>query len=506
MTLESGRQGGRGPGSGGCKRRLRFRKLKAFSESLTRFKGRFNARSDDGGENERSPSGVGGTPPEQTPTGLRYRLSALSKSMSSLTSIGATGTTPSVTLEEADIETERDSGLGAGRTHRYRKNVQKAVRGRLSSLSRSLGNLTESNPSLHESHTRNEEDPPGAQATADGPTGGLRWLSRSLGNLVGLGGELSREKLAGFDNICYVGFDETERNTENGFDNVCYGAVDDDEENEGLPSPRCDSTKGQASQQTHPDQSAGYRVVVMGAENVGKTELVHQFMGMGRLAYVNPAADLDLPPGEDDDSSFEDPYADPDQMGEHHFGTVYERELKVGGEKTKLWILDMSAKDLREDVDHTYLDVGNAFVVVYSCTDKASFNEALNTCAALRQRRRACGTPVILVANKSDLVRCRQVCPKEAVSCALVLDCKFIETSAMYDLNVDLLFEGVVRQLRLRGRGLLADKPPPVAACAAGDSHGRYKKKLQNFVDQFLPVQDRMAKLKAKSCGDLSVL
>ncbi|XP_078606994.1 uncharacterized protein LOC144879432 [Branchiostoma floridae x Branchiostoma japonicum] len=500
MTLESGRPGGRGPG--GCKRRLRFRKLKAFSESLTRFKGRFQARSE-GDENERSTAGSDAAPPVQTPTGLGYRLSALSKSMTSLTSIGATSTSPPVAGQESDTETGREVGSGTGRTARYRKNVQKAVRGRLSSLSRSLGNLTDSNASLHESHRRNEEDPPGAEATDNGPGGGLQWLSRSLSNLVGLGGELRHEKLAGFDNICYAGFEETQRHTANGFDNVCYGALDDDEENEGLPSPRCDSGKGQASHSSHPGECAGYRVVVMGAENVGKTELVHQFLGMGRLAYLNPAADV--PAEEDDDSSFEDPYAEPDQMGEHHFGTVYERELKVGGENTKLWILDMSAKDLREDIDHSYLEVGNAFVVVYSCTDTASFNEALNMCASLRQRRRACGTPVILVANKSDLVRCRQVCPKEAVSCALVLDCKFIETSAMYDLNVDLLFEGVVRQLRLRGRGISADKPPTVAACA-GDGHGRYKKKLQNFVDQFLPVQDRMAKLKAKSCGDLSVL
>ncbi|XP_066290699.1 GTP-binding protein RAD-like [Branchiostoma lanceolatum] len=498
MTLESGRPGGRGQ-SGGCKRRLRFRKLKAFSDSLTRFRGRFQARSEEG-ENERSSPGIGAAPPVQTPTGLGHRLSALSKSMTSLSSIGATSTTKPVVGTEADTETEKDSGSGAGRTNRYRKNVQKAVRGRLSSLSRSLGNLTESNPSLQESHTRNEEDPAGATATANGPTGGLQWLSRSLSNLVGLGGELSHEKLAGFDNICYVGFEETRRDTANGFDNVCYGSLDEDEDHEGLPSPRCERANGQASHSTHPGESPGYRVVVMGAENVGKTELVHQFMGMGRLAYGNPAADVD-----DDDSSFEDPYADPDQMEEHHFGTVHERELKVGGEKTKLWILDMSAKDLREDLDHSYLEVGNAFVVVYSCTDKASFDEALNTCATLRQRRRACGTPVILVANKSDLVRCRQVCPKEAVSCALVLDCKFIETSAMYDLNVDLLFEGVVRQLRLRGRGISADKLPAVPTCT-GDSHGRYKKKLQNFVDQFLPVQDRMAKLKAKSCGDLSVL
>ena len=47
----------------------------------------------------------------------------------------------------------------------------------------------------------------------------------------------------------------------------------------------------------------------------------------------------------------------PLNVTDHHFGTVYERELKVGGENTKLWILDMSAKVLLISESFSLIDI-----------------------------------------------------------------------------------------------------------------------------------------------------
>ncbi|XP_009868912.1 PREDICTED: GTP-binding protein RAD-like, partial [Apaloderma vittatum] len=112
--------------------------------------------------------------------------------------------------------------------------------------------------------------------------------------------------------------------------------------------------------------------------------------------------------------------------------------------------------------------------------------------------------PIILVGNKTDLVRCREVSVEEGRACAVVFDCKFIETSAALQHNVDELFEGVVRQIRLRRGGTEAH------ACLA-PSHKRKEsltKRARRVLDRLVAGNSSKVALKArsKSCHDLSVL
>lgn len=51
----------------------------------------------------------------------------------------------------------------------------------------------------------------------------------------------------------------------------------------------------------------------------------------------------------------------------------------------------------------------SAYVIVYSVSDRCSFDAAAELCIALRRRRPADDVPIILVGNKSDLVRSREV-------------------------------------------------------------------------------------------------
>lgn len=53
--------------------------------------------------------------------------------------------------------------------------------------------------------------------------------------------------------------------------------------------------------------------------------------------------------------------------------------------------------------------MGNAYVIVYSITDHGSFESAAELRIQLRSMRQAEDIPIILVGNKSDLVRCREV-------------------------------------------------------------------------------------------------
>lgn len=53
--------------------------------------------------------------------------------------------------------------------------------------------------------------------------------------------------------------------------------------------------------------------------------------------------------------------------------------------------------------------MGDAYVIVYSVTDKDSFEKASELRVQLRRARQTDDVPIILVGNKSDLVRSREV-------------------------------------------------------------------------------------------------
>lgn len=61
--------------------------------------------------------------------------------------------------------------------------------------------------------------------------------------------------------------------------------------------------------------------------------------------------------------------------------------------------------------------MGSAYVIVYSVTDRSSFDSASELRITLRRARQNDRLPIILVGNKSDLVRSREV-PPEGKSCS----------------------------------------------------------------------------------------
>uniref|UniRef100_A0A8C3KQL0 GTP-binding protein n=1 Tax=Calidris pygmaea TaxID=425635 RepID=A0A8C3KQL0_9CHAR len=221
-----------------------------------------------------------------------------------------------------------------------------------------------------------------------------------------------------------------------------------------------------------------YRVVLLGDPGVGKTSLVNLFAGIQERDLL-------------------------EQQG----GATYERTLSVDGEETTLLVMDTWEPEQRgEESRHRSqcLQVGNAYVIVYSITDRSSFKSASELRIQLRRARQAEDIPIILVGNKSDLVRCREVSVEEGRACAVVFDCKFIETSATLQHNVAELFEGVVRQIRLRQGGKEARAPP-------GPGHRRKEsltKRARRFLDRLVARNNSKVALKvrSKSCHDLSVL
>nr|XP_002128442.1 GTP-binding protein REM 1-like isoform X1 [Ciona intestinalis] len=166
----------------------------------------------------------------------------------------------------------------------------------------------------------------------------------------------------------------------------------------------------------------------------------------------------------------------------HH---IYERPVVVQGTACKIRILDVNTeKHLIESCacdDVTtigrYAEIGDGCIVTYAVTDRGTFKtaaEILKTIIEARGDSTSMGGPVILVGNKCDLVRKRQVSTKEGVRLAEKYDVKFVETSASLNQNVDELFEGIISQIHLR-----AKKSSPSSECeSTASSSGRQKSEL----------------------------
>ncbi|KAM3622004.1 uncharacterized protein V6R79_019100 [Siganus canaliculatus] len=222
------------------------------------------------------------------------------------------------------------------------------------------------------------------------------------------------------------------------------------------------------------DSDCVYRVVLLGDHGVGKSSLAGIFAGI---------TEKDELPGED----------------------TYERTLTVDGEETTLVVMDTWETDRQDGSSQDdCLRVGSAYVIVYSVTDRSSFESASELRITLRRARQAENLPIILVGNKSDLVRSREVAVEEGRACAVVFDCKFIETSASLQHNVAELFEGVVRQIRLRRDGIKAVE----RRRSIYKRRESLTQKARRFLDRLVARNNQRvaAKARSKSCHDLAVL
>ncbi|MGH0119995.1 UNVERIFIED_CONTAM: hypothetical protein FKN15_061113 [Acipenser sinensis] len=185
-------------------------------------------------------------------------------------------------------------------------------------------------------------------------------------------------------------------------------------------------------------------------------------------------------------------------------GNTYNRSVVVDDEEASIVLYDIWEQDNSSWLQDQCMKMGDAYIIVYSVTDKASFEKASELRIQLRRARQSEDIPIILVGNKSDLVRSREVSVEEGRACAVVFDCKFIETSASLHHNVQALFEGIVRQIRLR-KDSKEDNARRMASSKRRESIG---KKAKRFLGRLVAKNNKkMAfKQKSKSCHDLSVL
>ncbi|XP_075032643.1 GTP-binding protein REM 1 [Mixophyes fleayi] len=182
---------------------------------------------------------------------------------------------------------------------------------------------------------------------------------------------------------------------------------------------------------------------------------------------------------------------------------LYQCTLTVDGEDTSLLLMDVCEVQKGSAGFDSAMRVGHAYIIVYSITDRSSFESASEMRIQLRRTRQYENIPIILVGNKTDLVRSREVSVEEGRACAVVFDCKFTETSAALQHNVRELFEGMVRQIRLRRDG--ADT---TESCRIRSQRKEsLSKRARRFLDRLVTRNSKtVLRVHSRSCHDLSVL
>jgi Ras-like without CAAX 1 len=95
-----------------------------------------------------------------------------------------------------------------------------------------------------------------------------------------------------------------------------------------------------------------------------------------------------------------------------------------------------------------YMRGGEGFILIYSITEKRSYDELYRFKEMIDRVRNYESVPIVIAGNKSDLGQRRQVSTREGEAMAKEFNCPFLETSAALRHNVEEVFFEIVRCIR----------------------------------------------------------
>ncbi|XP_020353176.1 ras-like protein family member 11B [Oncorhynchus kisutch] len=154
------------------------------------------------------------------------------------------------------------------------------------------------------------------------------------------------------------------------------------------------------------------KIAVIGGSGVGKTALVVRFLTRRFIGDY-----------------------------ERNAGNLYSREVQVDGEQAAIQVQDTPGVDVTCNglslPDHVSCSIqwADAVVLVYSVTDRHSFDLIGQLHQLVARAGGANVPPVILLANKADLLHMRRVDAEQGPLLAAALGCSFYEVSASEDYS-----------------------------------------------------------------------
>lgn len=162
-----------------------------------------------------------------------------------------------------------------------------------------------------------------------------------------------------------------------------------------------------------------YKLVVVGGGGVGKSALTIQYI---QSYFVT-----------DYDPTIEDSYT---------------KQCVIDDIPARLDILDTAGQEEFSAMREQYMRSGEGFLLVFSVTDRNSFEEIYKFHRQILRVKDRDEFPMLMVGNKADLDHQRQVSNMDAQNVARQLKIPYIECSAKVRINVDQAFHELVRIVR----------------------------------------------------------
>jgi Rab family protein len=156
-------------------------------------------------------------------------------------------------------------------------------------------------------------------------------------------------------------------------------------------------------------------LIILGDPAVGKTTLVNKFLKKEQVTDYRPTLGINI-------------------ATQNYYIQGFKDDI------IEFLIFDLAGQEFFKRVRHEYYTGANSVFIVYDITRKDTFNEAINFW--FNDARKEMGNiPIILVANKIDLIEKREISTEEGASMASKLKCFYIETSAIENINVQDTFK-----------------------------------------------------------------
>lgn len=226
-------------------------------------------------------------------------------------------------------------------------------------------------------------------------------------------------------------------------------------------------TTSKQQQKSTPIQREERRVAIVGGGAVGKSSITVAFV---KHEFV-----------EEYDPTIEDSYTN---------------QIRVDDRVCLTHIIDTAGQDEYKSLRSQYMKDAEGFILVFDVTSRDSLNNLVEFIGDIGRYRESDKFPCVLVGNKSDLKAeyCFSQNLREEVNefkQRYLHDCPYVETSALQRLNIDLLFQTIVRLIRKEVEGssknnLGATKPARKSSLFGSLSHAQDEKadldKIQDFL------------------------
>jgi small GTP-binding protein len=124
----------------------------------------------------------------------------------------------------------------------------------------------------------------------------------------------------------------------------------------------------------------------------------------------------------------------------------YKREVSIDGVHYLLQVWDTAGQDRFRSISVSYFRRGDVILLFYAANSRDTFERLQFWQTSIEEGKQADNVPVVLGANKIDLVRERSVTTAEGQALAAKSNWPYCETSALTGEGINELFETAIRE------------------------------------------------------------